>query len=497
MKINWRAVYVALLWLGLGWFSLPAIAESQNAAPWASLPDCAFSVPNARVGALVLDFKTGLGCAQALDELFQVASVLKIFLAGAYYDYAAQGLINLDSTLEFSPQYFMAGRTDCLNEERLGERIPIRQLLRLMLNCSDNPATAMLYDALGGASYRSYLQARGISIAFADILPYAEVDKRKLVALDPRWEAVPTALASRFYRVGLNDGLEAYFNPVPRRLNRAAYGFANQAYFTSASTNRTTVHTLAQYLYGLRTVMQSDPFSATGRGALQLFTSLLYTPRLHSSQALDGGVLVGAKNGFDRGVVAEVNVLFDDLSTRLPSGLVIVLSEENTHGVDAQQPPNAIRGILNDALRGFAPRIAQILNLTPAPARLVPQLSSALAQSRAAIESCWQSYAATGFSEDAVTPLERCFAALTPLTQVRQGTDLSIGAILRGLGGTEHWLGFRFSAPDGTHAHYQTSTQNVNLSGVYWYHPATMRGTWTLELYVDLQKVWAGQIEVQ
>lgn len=82
--MRWFLLMGLLATLASGW---PAQAQSALDA----LPDCGFSVPNdssgTRVGAVILNFETGAGCAQALDRQFNVASVPKLFVAGAYYDW--------------------------------------------------------------------------------------------------------------------------------------------------------------------------------------------------------------------------------------------------------------------------------------------------------------------------------------------------------------------------------------------------------------------------
>lgn len=70
-----------------------------------ALPDCGLAgrvdEDDLRVGAVVLNLENGLGCVDSLDERFQVASVMKLFVAGAYLERANLAL-SLSSALSLS-----------------------------------------------------------------------------------------------------------------------------------------------------------------------------------------------------------------------------------------------------------------------------------------------------------------------------------------------------------------------------------------------------------
>ncbi|MCA9915665.1 MAG: hypothetical protein KC496_20060, partial [Anaerolineae bacterium] len=86
-----------LLWL-LGTsllLGMPVVSAQTDADIGAidldSLPDCGFTarsgIPNMNVGAVVINFETGVGCVENLDRTFQIASVPKLFIAGAFYEW--------------------------------------------------------------------------------------------------------------------------------------------------------------------------------------------------------------------------------------------------------------------------------------------------------------------------------------------------------------------------------------------------------------------------
>ena len=68
-----------------------------------SLPGCGFTersgIPNMNVGAVVINFETGEGCVENLDRTFQIASVPKLFIAGAFYEWMLEGRISASTPI--------------------------------------------------------------------------------------------------------------------------------------------------------------------------------------------------------------------------------------------------------------------------------------------------------------------------------------------------------------------------------------------------------------
>ncbi len=480
-----------LVWcLALGLLAWLSLAQGDVLS---SLPPCDFAPLNdgtqMRVGAVVYDFETGRGCAQRLDEVFNTASVPKLFVAGAYYDWLIQGLIRINAPLTFTRDYWMAGPNDCLREEDIGRTYRGNDLIEAMINCSDNAATWMLMDAVGWGTVNQYIQSFGIA-GIGEVVPYSAVDRMKLGLIDEAWIRVPLGLASRYYRAGLTAGLERYLTTVPtERLPRREQIRANMDYFLLYNTNTLTPRALATYFMRLREALVNEPNSREGMVARLLFDVMTYTQRLNSVQALDGTVLVGGKNGFDFGLVAEANVIFNP--QRIPSAIVIVFTQQSNLEHPNAQRPSPFRGPLNSYVRDLSLRVAELLgqDADPPPLALDLRLSHVLVQAQSTIGDCWRPYRQSGFSEAQVDGLEACFRGALPQRRFQSGTNVAVGVILRGLAGGDTRAVFVFNAPDGQRYSYQADRRYQDQTGIYVYHPVEQAGRWELDLYVDFQRV--------
>lgn len=483
------------LWLGMS----ATHAQARTAALDALLP-CNFapSVPNARVGAVVYHFDTGAGCVEGLDELFNVASVPKIFIAGAYYDWVIRGLASLNTPYIFSRDYYMAGNSDCLTEADIGKTFRSVELVEKMINCSDNPATWMLMDAMGWGRVNDYVRELGIE-GLSPVLPYSEIDRQKLMTLDDRWANVPRALASRYFRRGMVGELTPYFNPLPERLTRAQFRTANERYFATATANLAIPRALAEYVFMLREAQLEDPNSQNGLIADRLFNVMLYTQRLFSTQGLRGEVLAGSKNGFDMGILAEVNVLFENPASRVPNALIILFAQQDDLSANNVQMPNVNPDSpLNRAFAQLSRRIDYLLygDALPPPLVTDSRLASLTIQTRANIEACWGNYARANFAESQVSALATCWGSYSSRQGFTRGDALAMGLVLQGLRGADTRFVFVFTAPDGQRYSYQTDRQYQDSSAIYWYHPLTLAGVWRVDVYLNALRVYSQTVTV-
>lgn len=481
-------------------FSISSISQAQEADYLANYPDCGFSEQagdGLRVGAVLLNLDNRLGCVENFDTSFNVASVPKIFIAAAYYDWVAQGLVSPAGTLQFTRNYWMAGRNACLTEDKIGLRYSYQELVELMINCSDNAATWMLMDSLGWANVNAYVQDLGIE-GIGEIIPYSEVDRLKLTYLDERWATVPRDIASRFYRRGITSGLLDYFDVVPFRPSRAEFAFASQRYYEDYSYNTITPRALATYILRLRDGLSSDSpeawFTATS-----LFDVMLYTQRLYSVQALPGTVYIGSKNGFDRGLLAEANILFSSLTERVPSGMVLLFTQYDV--LDETNSDIAVisNSTLNTMYADFSLRIRETLfpNYREADAVGSFQLSSITFHQQSPIQTCWNPYFNSDFDASQVPTLENCWRNLAPRITYPVDENLAFGLVLRNLNYNDTRFVFVYTAPDGRRFSYQMDRQNVNSSAIYWYQPIDMAGQWQVDIYINLQRVYTETVIAQ
>lgn len=473
----------------------PKLAAQTTALPvdLDALPPCNFTeiagLRDVRVGAVVVNFRTGDGCAENIDQLFQVASVPKIFVAGAYFDLVMRGLASETSELIFNENYYMGGSTACMREENLGQRYTTRQLVELMINCSDNAATGMIMDAIGWGRVQEYIDSVGLE-GVGRVIPYSEVDWLRLSAVDPRWEAVPRAMASRYLRMRSTAGLIPTYFPEAPQWDRQAYLRASAEYLASATTNTATPRAIAEYILRLRNDLNS--FDTGALVAQRMFTTLLYTQRLNSTQAFPGTILVGAKNGFDIGLTAEVNILFDEINSREPSGLAIVFTQQNDMLSPDVQMPNRENGVLNTYLRRLSSQIWSILYPDYQDPPLLDNgiVSLAVFGTGEDINPCWIPYRRSGLDTDLLPELQRCWATLANRTRYVVGESVYLGLILRGLNsGGDTRVVMVFRGPSGETFSYQTDRQYQSEAAINWFHPLNAAGEWQIDIYVNFEHV--------
>lgn len=475
---------------------LPGVT-AQTASPLDILVDCGYgeqlSEPGLRLGAVVLNLETGRGCAENLEEPFHVASVPKVFVAGAVYEAIASGTRSADERILFTEPYWMGGRNDCLSDVFIGQSYSPQRLVEFMINCSDNAATWLLMDWLGREQVNAYVENLGIA-GIGRILPYAEVDRAKLAFADERWENVPAGLASRYYRARMTNGLASYFGTAPGTLDREQYLEINQQYFDNFRTNTVTPRALAEYFLLLR-----ERALAGDVAAVNTLDVMLYTQRQYSVQDIPGTIYVGGKNGFDRGLLAEANVLYSSLLARIPTGLVIVFSRYETLTDENSGLPNSADDRLNRLFIRLSPQIQQQLYpayVDPAVQR-APQILNIIFQQQSQIESCWGAYFQSGFAEEQVPFLASCFASLPPRISYPVGDNLAMGIVLQELGRLDTRFVFVFTAPTGRRYSYQEDRSGLNRAAIYWFQPLDMPGQWTVDIYMNLRHVHQEIILVQ
>lgn len=470
---------------------LPLQADETD--PLHSLPDCGFAaqgthISGLEVGVVLLDLESGAGCVENLDMVFPVASVPKLFIAGAYLEWVAQGQASLDTQVVFSERYYMAGRNDCLTESEIGNSYRLSELNELMISCSDNAATWMLYDAIGGGRVQQYIDGLGIA-GIGPVIPYSEVDRLKLTFLDERWAEVPRAMASRFYRARRTAGLvPQYFEFIPA-YSGGQIRRANEQYFATYDYNTATPRAIAEYLLLLREHLLSGT-EVQARTARLLLNAMLLTQRLHTAQALPGTVYLGAKNGNDTGLTAEVSFGLRSLENLLPDSLVIVFTRQ-TDGLTGSgvQRPGDRNGPLDRYLRALSPQISALL-FPQGPERIEEsELTLAFYNHFDDMGGCWWPYRVANFSASQVPTLEACWRNLLP-ARLQAGQRAGLGLVLRGVPNSSLRMTIIFSAPDGTRYSYQTARFFQPDAAFYWYHPLDQAGVWIITVYRNLAPIW-------
>lgn len=478
-------------------------SQAQDVSILRNYPDCDFVTGEESAGltsgVVAIDLNSRLGCVQNLETSFNVASVPKIFVAAAYYDAVINGTFNYAGRLQFTRNYWMGGSNDCLREENIGTSYSYEELVEYMINCSDNAATWMLMDAIGWQEVNDYAQSLEIE-GIGDIIPYSEVDRLKLAFLDESWASVPAGFVSRFYRSGNTSGLLDYLSEIPARPNREQLREINQRYFDEYSYNTITPYAMAEFILLLRDYLQNGTpeqwFVARG-----VFNVMLYTQRQYSAQALPGEIYIASKNGFDRGLLAEVNILFDDLDERVPSGIVLVFGqyERLSGGQNNAQLPNRFGDTLNDVFFALSPQIREVLypNYRQTATQENALLSSIVFNDQASIQPCWNPFFSADFDPALVPAMENCYNNIRPRVTYPVDNNVAFGMILRNLNYNDTRMTFLYTAPDNRQFSYQIDRQNVTMSGLYWFHPLDMAGQWQIDIYINLQHVHSESILAQ
>lgn len=459
-----------------------------------SLPNCNFTetsgIEGLTVGAVIVHFETGRGCVENLDNVFNVASVGKLFVLGAYLERVMTGRSDYGQRLTFSQDYLMGGRTDCLSDADVGEEFSRGTLSELMIACSDNSATWMLMDDMLWSTVQTYIDSLGID-GIGEVIPYSEVDRRKLAFIDPTWETVPRDYASRYLRRRETTGLGQYFSEIPDYSSeQRRQGSAN--YFNTYTTNTATPRAIADYLIKLRSDLANEN-SVEGQIARAFFNTLMLTQRQYSTQALPGTIYTGSKNGFDVGLTAEVNFLLESLDEyyRYPDALVIVFTQQTDVLNGDVQRPGDEDGILNSYLRDISPQITQILypDYVAPEAQPDERISVARFQTDDSVNSCWLSYRFSDYDEEFVDDYEQCLLNTPERNNYRTGDNLTLGMVLNDVQREDLRVNFIYTRPDGSIRSYQTESFFQDSVGFNWFHPVDMVGTWQVDVYVNLKHV--------
>ncbi|HQA59429.1 MAG TPA: class A beta-lactamase-related serine hydrolase, partial [Tepidanaerobacteraceae bacterium] len=113
------------------------------------------------------DFATGETLNLNSDQVYVAASTIKLPLVLYIYELAAQGKINLDAKLTYTPEYYAQG-TGILQGEPFGGQYTIRELSRLSMEYSDNVAWKMLLDFMGQDKLTAYEKSLGAKATGGD-----------------------------------------------------------------------------------------------------------------------------------------------------------------------------------------------------------------------------------------------------------------------------------------------------------------------------------------
>jgi beta-lactamase class A len=101
-------------------------------------------------GVFIVDLDTGGYTSVSGDASFAAASTIKIPILVAFFQAVDEGRVRLDQILTLRSEHIVGGSGD-LQDQSPGKKLTALEVVTKMIEISDNTATNMLIDLLGGA----------------------------------------------------------------------------------------------------------------------------------------------------------------------------------------------------------------------------------------------------------------------------------------------------------------------------------------------------------
>lgn len=112
------------------------------------------------VSVYAKNLDTGASYSLRGDERVRTASTIKLAILSEVYAEAADGRLNLDETIELKAPMKVEG-AGILQDLSNGDRLPLRDIVLLMIVLSDNTATNLILDRIGGDAVNARMEALG------------------------------------------------------------------------------------------------------------------------------------------------------------------------------------------------------------------------------------------------------------------------------------------------------------------------------------------------
>jgi beta-lactamase class A len=118
------------------------------------------SMTRGRVGTVVVDIQTGASASLDAEQAFPAASLFKLPLLVEILAEEDRGQLDADRPLEIRPEDWTDGSG--VLQARVGDRLTVRELTRLMIQDSDNIAALVLLDAVGVSTTNATAERLGL-----------------------------------------------------------------------------------------------------------------------------------------------------------------------------------------------------------------------------------------------------------------------------------------------------------------------------------------------
>jgi beta-lactamase class A len=158
---------------------------------------------NARIGVVVHDSASDWTFSQRADERFLMNSTFKAMLCGAVLDRADDGTLDLGETIEIAQEDILDYAP--VTEGMVGSAMSVAELCFAALDMSDNTATNLLIDRLGGPqSVTDFLRKIGDEVSRLD---RREPELNTFAPGDPRDTTTPSAMVATLQALLTGDAL--------------------------------------------------------------------------------------------------------------------------------------------------------------------------------------------------------------------------------------------------------------------------------------------------
>jgi beta-lactamase class A len=182
----------------------PAIAQEPELRLLAAIEDVEQRL-DARVGMFIRDSGSDWSISHRADERFLMSSTFKPMLCGAVLNLADDGMLDLDEHIAVTSQDILEYAP--VAQTMVGNTMTIGDLCFAALDMSDNTATNLLIDRIGGPEAVTVFM-RGIGD------PISRLDRREpelnaFAPGDPRDTTTPEAMAATLATMLTGDALSA------------------------------------------------------------------------------------------------------------------------------------------------------------------------------------------------------------------------------------------------------------------------------------------------
>lgn len=245
--------------------------------------ETAISRIEATVGVAARHLETGREIQHNADDVFFTASTLKVPVLVELYRQVDRGIVDLKQRVELADGMRVPG-SGILKEMEAGLNPTVHDLAMLMIIISDNTATDILYDLVGGDNLNSAMRELGLQ----------------------RTRIPMTVRQLLFSVVGLDpENVDHTYDLCAERLFKEEYVLDGAGY----DPDRSDVSSPGDMCRLLELLYSGDILSSTSRdGALDILKrQQLRTVIPH---ALPVGTTVAHKTGFYMGVRADAGIVY-------------------------------------------------------------------------------------------------------------------------------------------------------------------------------------------